>query len=90
MGSIRVEFKEFFAPNAGRVNEEEAHEICYTRALIELTQKGIKIKSFDIGRSSELAMRRWENERMLEQDYKMSFQRSVKDALNINHEGGTE
>ncbi|PGT81570.1 hypothetical protein [Bacillus sp. AFS040349] len=87
VGALEVEFDEFFCPALGTVTEEEAHNFCYSRALIELAQKGIALKSFHFERSSELALRRWETERVKEQELKTSLERSVKDAQSFNHGG---
>jgi hypothetical protein len=87
VGAVRVEFDEFFCPEVGTLTEEEAHDLCYSRAFIELAQKGIDIKNFHFERSSELALKRWETERVKEQELKTSLERSVRDAQSFNHGG---
>ncbi|WP_404323729.1 hypothetical protein LG298_07500 [Cytobacillus firmus] len=90
VGALEVDFDEFFCPEVGTFTEEEAHDACYLRALIELTKRGIAIKNFHFERSSEVALKRWETERVKEQELKTSLGRSVIDAQGFNHGGEQE
>jgi len=74
-GDMITEFSEFLITEQGKYTDLQAHDICFTRALLEIGER--ELISFEFERSNELDYRKDEKERIKNKEAKTTLERAI-------------